>query len=268
MPGFLPSFKQAPLIARVSINQGNGVVGSFIDPEWVFHYVVAGEWEFILESKSYRVSEGNVILLPPHLLHIVKPVAGKRLVQWVVHFQSPEGAVVKGDYPYVVQLPSVEREKVATLFSLLKEEWETKRERGLPSAAGLVMAMLGIHAVQGEAVSPKEGEIGNWKNIESALKSLQMNYANPDLTLGDLSDAAELSLTHFCRAFKSRTGLSAMQYLTRYRIQKGESLLLNSSLNCSEIADKIGLESVHRLSHLFRKIKGISPTAYRKRHGH
>ena len=249
MPFPLNPLRHVPSIAHVKINQGTSTVGSFIDPEWVLHYIAAGDWEFVIESKAYRVSTGNMVLLPPHVLHIVRPISGKRLVQWVIHFELSEGPVPLGAFPYAVRLPNPARRQVAALFTMLRTQWASRRQSGaVPLAEGLVVAMAGIYVSNIKQPSPASGEVGNWRNVERAIQFIQKDYAHPDLTLADVSKIARISPNHFCRVFKRHVGMSTMHYLARYRIQKAEELLLNSSMNCSEIAQKVGLENIHYFS--------------------
>jgi len=63
--------------------------------------------------------------------------------------------------------------------------------------------------------------------------------------------------------FKKTTGLTFTDYLSRVRIEKAKTLLLNPHLRISEIAYDVGFQSLTHFNRMFRKIAGISPTKYR-----
>lgn len=261
----LLSLRRLPEVVRVRINKGPGVSGTFIDPEWVFHYIAEGQWLFELESCSHSIGPGDMVLIPPRLLHVVRPLKGNRLVQWVIHFHWAEGPLAFGRFPYAVSSDAASRKKVHLLFRLLHDEGARV---GDIVSGGFTASLLGIYARcmdHPKAAEPRA--MANWGALEQAIHFIQENFARKRLQLADISRAASLSPTYFCRVFKQCFGVSVMHYLTAYRLEKAEELLLNSTLNCSEIAAAVGLESVHSLSRIFRRAKGQSPIAYRQMHG-
>jgi AraC-like DNA-binding protein len=51
--------------------------------------------------------------------------------------------------------------------------------------------------------------------------------------------------------------------LSRVRLEKAKTLLLNPHLRISEIAYDVGFQSLTHFNRMFRKIVGESPTHYR-----
>lgn len=88
------------------------------------------------------------------------------------------------------------------------------------------------------------------------------NMADP-ITLDDLAGQAGLSEYHFCRVFKKATRLSPYQYLLRLRIQQACVHLEKDRLSVQEIAVVCGFGDAMQFSRHFRKIMGMTPTAYR-----
>jgi AraC-like DNA-binding protein len=251
-----------PKVVRISINQGPNVCGAFIDSEWVFHYVVEGRWVFELESRCYDISPGDMVLIPPWLLHVVRPVGGDKQVQWVVHFDLLNGPVPFGSFPYVVSSSAGDRRKIRLLFQMLNET----TKRGNDTFHGsITAALIGVYKSCIDSVKAARPRVmPNWGALEQAIRHIQDHYRKKGLQLSEVSRSAGLTPHYLCRVFKQCFGVSAMHYLTTYRIQKAEGLLLNTALNCSEIAEAVGFESVHTLSKVFRKIKGSSPMNYRQ----
>ena len=88
------------------------------------------------------------------------------------------------------------------------------------------------------------------------------NQADP-IDLDKVAQAMHVSTFYFCKMFKKATGLTFTDYLSRVRVGKAKTLLLNPHLRISEIAYDVGFQSLTHFNRMFRKIVGESPTAYR-----
>jgi len=83
------------------------------------------------------------------------------------------------------------------------------------------------------------------------------------LTLNHLADAAGLSVRQFSRVFRSEMGLTPMQYLRRYRVERACVLLETSDYPMEQIADLVGANTQSHFAYLFRQTVGYSPSAHR-----
>lgn len=91
------------------------------------------------------------------------------------------------------------------------------------------------------------------------------NYANPNPVA---AMAAESGLTErsFHRRFKKATGQSPLEYVQTLRIEEAKQLLETTDDPFDEIAAEIGYSEPSAFRHLFRKLVGITPSAYRRKH--
>lgn len=65
------------------------------------------------------------------------------------------------------------------------------------------------------------------------------------------------------KLFSANEGITIEQYIILQKIEKVKELLQYNQLTLSQIADSLGYSSVAHLSAQFRKITGITPTAFR-----
>lgn len=86
------------------------------------------------------------------------------------------------------------------------------------------------------------------------------------ISLGELAQKVHLSKQSLIARFKKATGLTPIEYLIRLRIRKAKSLLLNSSLSVTQIAQLCGFENVYYFSGRFKQLENVSPAGYRKMH--
>ena len=98
----------------------------------------------------------------------------------------------------------------------------------------------------------------------SALKELIDNTTDFTVTLDDLSKKIYCSKSHAIREFRSAYNITPYEYILRNRFSVAETLLKNTWLSISEIAEKTGFCDVHYFSGMFAKRYGISPSKYRK----
>ena len=91
------------------------------------------------------------------------------------------------------------------------------------------------------------------------------NYANANPVS---AMAAESGLTErsFLRRFKKATGQTPLEYVQTLRIEEAKQMLETTRQSFDEIAAEVGYTEPSAFRHLFRKLVGITPSAYRNRH--
>ncbi|MCC5845701.1 MAG: helix-turn-helix domain-containing protein [Verrucomicrobia bacterium] len=82
-------------------------------------------------------------------------------------------------------------------------------------------------------------------------------------SMPDIATGAGLDYDVFRRLFKAHTGESPATYLNRMRIDEARSLLLQSTLSVTAIAEYLEYTSVYVFSRAFKQATGLSPQAYR-----
>jgi AraC-like DNA-binding protein len=110
--------------------------------------------------------------------------------------------------------------------------------------------------VQGAAADPP--------GIARARAFIADNYAE-ELSLPAIARVVNMSTFYFCKMFKKASGMTFTDYLTRVRVEKVKSFLLNPQTRISEAAYAAGFQSLSQFNRAFRRVAGESPTSYRDR---
>jgi len=84
-----------------------------------------------------------------------------------------------------------------------------------------------------------------------------------ELTLSDLAREAGMSVHHFGRCFRARTGLGPAAYLTILRLERARELLRETDLAIAEIASACGYTRATAFATAFRRHVGRAPSDYR-----
>ena len=88
-----------------------------------------------------------------------------------------------------------------------------------------------------------------------------------DIDTAELAARACMSPRTFRRRFEAELGVSAKQYLSRARVTRAQSLLENTSLPVSKIANNCGFSSAAAMRYAFAAELDVTPTNYRQRFG-
>lgn len=101
------------------------------------------------------------------------------------------------------------------------------------------------------------------EEINKATLYFNEHYSE-DISIDEYAQNNHVSVSWFIRNFKQCTGSTPMQYILSKRIYNAEILLHDSTYNVTEIAEIVGYDNPLYFSRIFKKVKGISPSEYRK----
>ncbi len=94
------------------------------------------------------------------------------------------------------------------------------------------------------------------------IRFIQENYT--DINLGMIADKFHYTPEYTSKIIKEYTGLTFKQILQKIRIERAESLLLDSNMSIQNIGYQVGYENTEHFIRTFKKIHQLTPTEYRK----
>lgn len=101
--------------------------------------------------------------------------------------------------------------------------------------------------------------------LVTRARRLLQTAAPPVTSVQQLARTLEVSPAHLCRVFRSQTGASALQAITRQRLQRACTLLRDPALRCKEVAAQTGYDTSSHFARAFRGLLGMTPAEYRRR---
>lgn len=105
-------------------------------------------------------------------------------------------------------------------------------------------------------------EIHPARYLLRAKDLVDARYAEP-LDVNDLAREAGLSRAHFSAEFRRAFGETPHVYLLTRRLERAAALLRTTDHTVADICMSVGLSSVGSFTTSFRRMFGLSPTAYR-----
>ncbi len=245
--------------------------------EFEINYIREGSAEFICGDEKFTSTAGDIIITQPNVMHSIYSCAGQRQVYDTLVFSqdvfsgtetdryfnecikplingsmrvkvhiTPEHhyysefevimenifACAKGDTP---RLDMLMRSEIIKLFWLLETEAET--DRSYTESDGL---------------------------IRTAIEYIEEHFSDV-IAIKQLASAVHLSESYFMSQFKKHVGLSAMEYISHFRINQACKLLAGTNKSVLEIAFDCGFRNISNFNRQFRRTAGCSPTEYRKK---
>ena len=126
-------------------------------------------------------------------------------------------------------------------------------------------ALLASGVEDGQTIHLERAESTSNQLIHEARRFMQEHL---DTTVGvrDMARKAGMSASGFAHAYKRLTHRSPMEDLRQMRIDTVKVFLLHNRLTLSQIAHRTGFADGFHLSHVFRRIEGVSPKTWLLQH--
>jgi AraC-like DNA-binding protein len=219
------------------------------------------------------LSEGDVALVAPQMYHKPITLSPFSEVLWVALTQSHtgiwlirkkqgqtgEGACLRGID--MLNLPQGSE----MIFMIIREieektvDWERMVMNTLSS---LFISIKRRILIRDRLLNDRDRNSRIDTLILSAQNFIESNYAS-DLSVDEVSHFVALSANYFANQFKTRTGGTIGNYITKVRMKEALRLLRETDLLISEIAFKTGYGSPFYFSRVFHSHFGVSPSDFR-----
>lgn len=99
--------------------------------------------------------------------------------------------------------------------------------------------------------------------VRKIIYYIEFNIHLP-LTLSDISNKFNLSAPYIATLFKKELNTTIISYINQQKINIACQLLETSSLSVQDIGTSVGIDDRNYFTKVFKKIKGVTPTEYRK----
>lgn len=237
-------------------------------PHWHEHhefvYITNGTGLFIINGEQLSVCNGDLIVATPNTLHTLLSDQG---IDYHCLLIRPD--FFASDNIDTLSFKSLVKNDAAIgeIFTELKREYVNDAAASDIMKKSIVYKLIAHLArnhlrsfLSKDDIERRSAALSRMKRIEDFVSQ---NYKNKISTL-HLAKIFYVSENHFCRLFKNTVGISPIDYINEYRVGKAELLLQKTDLTISEVANEVGFENVNYFSRVFRKIKRISPSEYRR----
>ncbi|TDF99177.1 helix-turn-helix transcriptional regulator [Paenibacillus piri] len=241
------------------------------------YYMRSGERFYFIKDRSYHVKRGDLVLIPPNVLHKTtesgSPHHERILINFKESFVDGVNRVVAVDLLQAFEDGPVlhpDSRELITVESIMDKMLREQRQ-GEPDAEGYARLLLGEllllihrHVRQMDLRSKTiEHPTTLHRKVSDMVVHINNHFREP-LSLKSLADHFHISPYYLCRIYKEVTGFTVVEYVNQLRIQEAQQLLKSTRSSVTEITEKVGFESSTHFGRIFKSLCGMSPLKYRK----
>ena len=246
--------------------------------DYEVYYLLEGERCYFIGTKIYHLKQGSLVFVRRNVIHktaLSREAHHDRILLEISRSYLESVFAIRGgltlddffqDDCIILSLESEEQNFITELLLALGRELGTKNS-GFRLLAKSLVAELFIYAKRMEnktnpAASSRTDDPRH-RQIEQIACYIAENCCSP-LSLNSIAEQFYMNKCYLSRIFKEITGFTVNGYLHARRIQKARSLLIQNSMNISEVAEAAGYENLTYFERVFKKHTGMSPLEYRR----
>lgn len=253
--------------------------GDFVMPAnhchayYEIYYLEQGACRFFLGDVMLDLHSGDLLLIPPQLLHYTRYLYGP-CRRSTVYFRREDAddavvALLPGGESFFremrfVRIPEFSRSQISALFGrMLGEERIGDAYADMLLRIRLQELLLVMSRVGSVSEKLPEDIHTTDRQVVAAAVFMRENYRRK-VTAAEIAKAAGLSPTYLSRKFRQATGTGVHEYLTFLRLKEAALELLSTDSSVTEIALRCGFSDGNYFKDVFKKRYGVTPTGYRK----
>lgn len=240
------------------------------------YFFLSGNVSYNIESRSYRLSPGDVLLISPHELHqpIFSPEKQnyERIVLWMnagfmQQFSIPGQDMTqcfntqKPEHTNLIRPDGVNRELISYLVQqLLREQDSEEFGADINCLSILAQLMVLVNRIALRAGQGPENRENTDSTVYRILTYINEHY-NEDLNLDFLANKFFISKYHLSREFGRVVGTSVHRYILQKRLIMARQMIA-AGKPTSEVYQHCGFGDYSNFYRAFKKEYQISPREY------
>ena len=249
-----------------------GSVQQHFHNDYELIYIKSGIAHLTIEAKTYRLQGGSLVFVSQLENHSIT-VLSNNYERYYVIFNSnhlddlvpdPRFTSIFRNRPksfcHVYDM-SAKADEVELCFTGIIREFMAD-EKYAVEKFNAYMSLLFITAFRLYPGAFPSMSSSFSKEIFSIQKYMEDNCGE-DIQIAKIASDHFISQHYLSRRFKHQTGYSPKQYLTNTRLARAKSLLVETSLPITVIANQCGFQDVNNFIRIFREREGVTPNKYR-----
>lgn len=228
-----------------------------------FFYLLEGKMRVFVDSAEHEACAGDVVIAFPNQVHRFEMVEPEKYLLFIVHpdmmpelsdifaGRQPDRPLIRGAQdllPLLFQMQSVSH-KASSLRDV--------------SLRGLLLAFFGQLLERVELNKPR----GEDSHAIRAIVNFCAQHFTGDLSLELLEERLHLSRYYISHLFSHRLCIRFNDYVNSLRISEACRLLRATSESVTDIAARVGFNTLRTFNRSFVKQMGQSPSEYRRQIG-
>lgn len=227
-------------------------------------YIVGGRGQFQMEDRLYPVSAGQLVLINSNVVHTEVSLNAQPLEYIVLGIEGIELSLTDSSKGQFAILDCTgDGELVSCLRNIL---WEM--EHGQPGCEAICQAymeilLLRLMRTSGLPAPTETRAVSANRQCAAVRRYIDLHFKEA-LTLDALAEEAHMNKYYLSHTFKKEYGVSPINYVISRRIEESRTLLAETDLSLSAIAQMLGFSSLSYFSQVFRRSQSQTPMEFRR----
>lgn len=223
---------------------------------------------FNLETSAYihldhlevELRPNEALVIPPHQFHHFSNLETTRLNWLFCTFELERPSYIEPLRNKVIPMSEAAMQSLGQALNAYINEKQT------PHSTDEIQALVLTTLIRLKKAAIDHSAPYNiiTDDIVSKVNLILIETPNIELTIAEIANNFKLSESRMRAVFRDSAGVSLGKYILNYKIHTALSLLANTKLAVSEIANQAGFTSLQAFSRTFKEKTGVPPSHFRK----
>lgn len=245
---------------------------------WEMVYVDKGAINIKADKKNYTLSQGEIIFHKPNEFHSIYANEVDAANVFVFSFDAPPKSMVFFKNR-CMQVPPELKKIIAAIvnesektFQPMKVNDKSLKVRDNAPYGGqqLIRTYLEQFLILLIRTNQKNNDVRLFPTKESLENHLVgdiieylKNNMDKKINMDDVCEEFKYSKTYLSSIFRKDTGYTIIAYWVELKIKEAKRLIRSSSLNFSQISDKLAFDNPHYFARVFKRVTKMTPSEYK-----
>lgn len=232
---------------------------------------------------NYEFSKGDLLFIHPHRLHSLTYENNIQMKWKTIVFNldmlkssSTDGVLIKylaplinkeHNFPLIISKDTPGYEETLKLFNELISCYDEKYIAFELDIKSILLKMISVlyrnNLILKDSFKDNSPTSMAIEKIKVVLNYIHCNY-NTKISIDFLASLCSFSEYYFMRFFKKHIGMSCVQYINSYRLERASQLLSTTNKSILEISLDSGFDNLSYFIKLFKKKYNMTPKDFRK----
>ncbi|WP_165769155.1 AraC family transcriptional regulator [Virgibacillus profundi] len=251
----------------------------FFSKHYQVYYILNGEGTFIFNKQDYPIIPGDLFILKPHAEYKLEDKSNVKMLFFAFEPDSlTESKELMEFFDRIEGVEDFEHLLLNDQFNmgllwkeiLIQSNQQTIFTQEIIEPLACTLIKIIIQNFYQQIIGLKSNDLKNSKVLESneiiynAKLFINDNLAKP-LKLSEVADYLHVSDRHLSRLFTKHLDVTFTQFVRSEKMNKAAILLATTDLPIKKVAQKVGFDTVHYFSSVFKKVMDIPPGEFRSR---
>ena len=243
---------------------------------WEICYVEKGSVDVSVNGQIIELSENQLFVISPDVLHSYTSHNGNKSRAFVVCFEcfsqalkTLSGMTFTLDENTRICFDRIVCEYKNTFYMNDNDLLEVLQNANFGGQQAIIIQLEYLFICLLRSLSTnKNPEIIflDKEDFYSELTEVIVRYFKDNISkkisLDDVCEKVNYSRSFLCKTFKEQTGESLFSYFNRMKIEEAKRLFAEKNLTVTEVSSVLGFTEIKHFGAMFKKYEGVSPSQY------